>query len=132
MTSTGDAAQYIADLEQEIAALKAKLAETEGERNTWRAGYGRLETQLSAERANQAKLEARLAKVVDRLRCALSYIHGSSLYADVERNIRAALAAAQDASPEPEARPGVPTELEQAQAALEYAQDRVRRARALA
>jgi hypothetical protein len=37
--------------------------------------------------------------------------------------VNAALAAAQDVSPEP----GVPTELERAEAALEYAQDRMRR-----
>jgi septal ring factor EnvC (AmiA/AmiB activator) len=52
----------------EIADLKAKLAEVERERDAWRAGYGRLETQLAAEREQIRRLS-------DVLRTILASAH---------------------------------------------------------
>jgi hypothetical protein len=137
---------------QEIATLKAEVHEYEHRFQSCpfcgipgcdcAAGEARREVEAQAKLA-KAEAEARLAQVVEALRAlreeskampipeAIPEAHKERILtlrahiADV-----AALAATQDASAEPEARPGVPTELEQAEAKLAEAQAEVKRLRA--
>jgi hypothetical protein len=175
MTSTGDTAQYIADLEQEIAALAAQLAEIRCELRKYDArdlpltnvemirGLGAKLTEAQSQRDAVVKVndsiasrfeiaaradrdeidrlrawleeteaelydhdesrqlavegrvqaEARLAKVMEAASQAQTYLDypgfgpgaPSGPLFKIRENLRAALAAAQDASPEPEVKP---------------------------
>jgi hypothetical protein len=71
MTSTGDTAQYIADLEQEIAALKA---ETQRIVSTYNRQLDEKHDEIAALKAKLAEALAEIREVYDALNEQIPYV----------------------------------------------------------